>query len=173
MGEDIGLLILRLVLGLLIAGHGAQKVSRLFGGEGLDGGSREFAADGFIGGRATAVAAGASQLAAGLLLALGLMTPAAAMIVAGVMTLAVTVKHRHGLWSHHGGYEYPLVLIVGAAALALAGPGSLSLDALLGLSRPPLLIALGTVGGGVGAGLAMRWLLHASTSPLARHRKDR
>ncbi|MET9588875.1 DoxX protein, partial [Streptomyces sp. NPDC006539] len=52
---DAGLLILRLVIGLLIAGHGLQKVSFCLGGHGIEGGAAEFRADGFRGGRLTAV----------------------------------------------------------------------------------------------------------------------
>ncbi|MFE3905947.1 DoxX family membrane protein, partial [Streptomyces sp. NPDC059153] len=95
---DTGLLVLRLVAGLLVAGHGVQKVSFRLGGEGLAGGSEEFRRDGFRGGRLTALAAGGGQVGAGLFLAAGLLTPAAAMAAAGVMTVATTVKWRNGLW---------------------------------------------------------------------------
>ncbi|SPE99572.1 DoxX [Streptomyces sp. MA5143a] len=72
---DTGLLLLRLVAGLLIAGHGVQKVSFLLGGNGLAGGTEEFRRDGFRGGTLTALAAGGGQLGAGLFLAAGLLTP--------------------------------------------------------------------------------------------------
>ena len=90
---NTGLLVLRLVVGLLIAGHGVQKVSFHLGGNGLAGGTEEFRHDGFRGGRLTAVVAGASQIGAGLFLTAGLLTPLAAM---GVMTVAGTVKWRKG-----------------------------------------------------------------------------
>ncbi|MGW9031762.1 DoxX family membrane protein, partial [Streptomyces sp. NPDC055722] len=51
---DAGLLILRLIIGLLIAGHGIQKISHFLGGHGIEGGAAEFRADGFRGGRLTA-----------------------------------------------------------------------------------------------------------------------
>ncbi|RFA12239.1 hypothetical protein B7R22_16550 [Subtercola boreus] len=78
--DSVGLLLLRVVIGALLAGHGVQKVSRQLGGRGLDGGAAEFAADGFRGGRLTALAAGVSQLGSGLFLAFGALTPVAAMV---------------------------------------------------------------------------------------------
>jgi uncharacterized membrane protein YphA (DoxX/SURF4 family) len=85
---DAGLLVLRLVVGLLIAGHGVQKVSFRLGGNGLAGGTEEFRRDGFRGGRPTALVAGGSQIGAGLFLTVGLLTPPAAMAAMGVMTVA-------------------------------------------------------------------------------------
>ncbi|MFG3505563.1 DoxX family protein [Streptomyces sp. NPDC047821] len=158
---DIGLLLLRLLTGLLIAGHGVQKVSFRLGGAGLGGGAEEFRHDGFRGGRLTALAAGAGQIGSGLLLAGGALTPLAAAGAAGVMTVALTVKWRHGLWVQKDGFEYPLVLVVIASALALTGPGRHSADALLGLLPWPWWAPVLAVAGGVGSGLAVRALLHA------------
>lgn len=134
---DTGLLVLRLVAGLLIAGHGVQKVSFRLGGNGLAGGTEEFRHDGFRGGRITALAAGASQIGAGLFLASGLLTPMAAMAAMGVMTVAGTVKWHNGLWVQNDGYEYPMVLVVASAVLALTGPGRWSADHILGLTPGP------------------------------------
>jgi putative oxidoreductase len=157
---DAGLLVLRLVVGLLIAGHGVQKVSFLLGGQGLAGGTEEFRRDGFRGGRLTALAAGGSQLGAGLFLTAGLLTPLAAMAAMGVMTVAGTVKWPKGLWVQNDGYEYPLVLVVVSAALALTGPGRWSLDEALGLTPwPGRLVAAALVTGPV-SGLLTRLLLH-------------
>ncbi|MGW7426225.1 DoxX family protein [Streptomyces sp. NPDC054813] len=120
---DTGLLVLRLAVGLLFVGHGIQKVSHRLGGHGIEGGAAEFRADGFRGGRLTAAAAGGGQIVAGLLLSAGALTPLAATIAAGVMTVAVTVKWRNGLWVQNNGYEYPLVLLILPAVLTLTGPG--------------------------------------------------
>ncbi|GHB80667.1 hypothetical protein GCM10010377_82980 [Streptomyces viridiviolaceus] len=156
---DSGLLVLRLVVGLLIAGHGVQKVSFRLGGNGLAGGTEEFRRDGFRGGRLTAVAAGGSQIGAGLFLAAGLLTPLAAMAAMGVMTVAGTVKRHKGLWVQNDGYEYPLVLVTVAAALALTGPGRWSLDGLLGLTAWPLWILLAVIVIGPVSGLITRTVL--------------
>ncbi|TYR65367.1 DoxX family protein [Streptomyces parvus] len=157
---DIGLLILRLVAGLLVAGHGVQKVSFRLGGRGLAGGTEEFRGDGFRGGVLTALAAGTTQIGAGLLIAAGALTPLAAAGVVGVMTVALTVKLPHGLWVQNDGYEYPLVLVAVPAALSLTGPGRWSVDQALHLTPWPAWWAVVTVAGGMASGLAVRLLLH-------------
>ncbi|MFG2966748.1 MULTISPECIES: DoxX family protein [unclassified Streptomyces] len=163
---DAGLLVLRLVVGLLIAGHGVQKVSFRLGGNGLAGGTEEFRRDGFRGGRLTALVAGVSQLGSGLFLAAGLLTPPAAMAAMGVMTVAATVKRPHGLWVQHDGYEYPLVLVAVCAALALTGPGRWSLDHMLGLTPWPVWVALAAIVTGPASGLLTRLVLHReATAP--------
>ncbi|WP_190125633.1 DoxX family protein [Streptomyces inusitatus] len=157
---DTGLLVLRLVAGLLVAGHGVQKVSFRLGGEGLAGGVEEFRRDGFRGGRLTALAAGGGQIGAGLFLAAGLLTPPAAAVAAGVMTVAVTVKWRNGLWVRHDGYEYPLFLVVVAGVLALTGPGRWSADHALGLTPWPGWIPVTALVVGPVSGLLTRAVLH-------------
>ncbi|POX45505.1 DoxX family protein [Streptomyces sp. Ru72] len=157
---NTGLLVLRLVVGLLIAGHGVQKVSFRLGGNGLAGGTEEFRHDGFRGGRLTAVVAGASQIGAGLFLTAGLLTPLAAMAAMGVMTVAGTVKWHKGLWVQNDGYEYPLVLVVVSAALALTGPGRWSLDGALGVTPWPLWVVLPAIVLGPASGLLTRLVLH-------------
>ncbi|WP_033332718.1 DoxX family protein [Streptomyces novaecaesareae] len=167
---NAGLLALRLVVGLLIAGHGVQKVSFRLGGHGLAGGTEEFRHDGFRGGRLTAIAAGASQIGAGLFLTAGLLTPLAAMAAMGVMTVAGTVKRPKGLWVQNDGYEYPLVLVAVCAALALTGPGRWSLDHALGITPWPLWIVLPAIVFGPVSGLLTRVALHRP--PAATERKQ-
>jgi putative oxidoreductase len=161
---DSGLLVLRLVVGLLIAGHGVQKVSFRLGGNGLAGGTEEFRRDGFRGGVLTALAAGGSQIGAGLFLAAGLLTPLAAMAAMGVMTVAGTVKWRKGLWVQNDGYEYPLILVTVAAVLALTGPGRWSLDHLLGPAAWPVWVSLAAVALGPVSGLTTRMALRRPTA---------
>ncbi|WP_225823505.1 DoxX family protein [Streptomyces naphthomycinicus] len=165
---DAGLLILRLVAGLLIAGHGVQKVSFRLGGHGLAGGTEEFRNDGFRGGRLTAVVAGASQIGAGLFLTAGLLTPLAAMAAMGVMTVAGTVKRPKGLWVQNDGYEYPLVLVVVSVALALTGPGRWSLDRALGITPWPVWIAVAAIVIGPASGLLTRLVLHRAPTAVER-----
>src|SRR5258705_6827010 len=127
---SIGLLILRLVVGLALAGHGTQKLFGWFGGYGLNGTAGFLEQLGFIPGRRNALFAGLAETAGGLLLALGLATPvAAAMIVAVMMVAAVSVHLKHGFFAHNQGYEYTLVLAIAALTIAFTGPGPISLDA--------------------------------------------
>ncbi|MFF9086418.1 DoxX family protein [Streptomyces sp. NPDC014991] len=163
---NTGLLVLRLVVGLLIAGHGVQKVSFHLGGHGLAGGTEEFRHDGFRGGRLTAVVAGTSQIGAGLFLTTGLLTPLAATAAMGVMTVAGTVKRVHGLWVQNDGYEYPLVLVAACAALALTGPGRWSLDHAFGLTPWPVWIVLPALVTGPTSGLLTRAVLHRAPAPI-------
>ncbi|MEU0184321.1 DoxX family protein [Streptomyces sp. NPDC006207] len=164
---DTGLLILRVVMGLLIAGHGVQKVSFRLGGHGLAGGTEEFRRDGFRGGSLTALAAGTGQIGSGLFLVLGALTPVAAMVAIGVMTVAITVKWRHGLWVQNDGYEYPLALVVVTGALSLTGPGRWSADHAAGLNSWPVWLSAAAIALGLASGLLTRAILHR---PLAHER---
>ena len=129
-----GILFLRVVVGLLLFGHGAQKLFGWFGGHGPRGTAGFFGSLGFRRQHALpmAVLAGLSE-AAGLLFALGFLTPFAALAIASVMVVAVgTVHWRNGLWVTNGGYEFNLVLWTVAIAVAASGPGRFSLDSAFG-----------------------------------------
>jgi putative oxidoreductase len=132
---DTGLLVLRLVLGLLLIGHGSQKLFGLFGGHGPEGTGGFFHSIGFRPGRPMALVAGASEVGAGLLLALGLLTPLAAAAVVGTLFVASSVHWKNGLWGQNGGFELALFYAVTAVALAFSGPGDYSLDNVVGLDH--------------------------------------
>ena len=122
---DAGLLLARLVLGVLMAAHGSQKLFGWFGGYGLDGTAGFFEALGFRPGRLFAATAAATEIAGGLLLALGLLGPfGAALIVSVMIVAAVSVHWQHGVFAANNGIEVPLLYGAGAAALALTGPGA-------------------------------------------------
>jgi len=125
---DIGLLVIRAVLGLLMAAHGGQKLFGWFGGKGLGPTSAWFTAIGFVPGRQMAVVAGGTELVAGLLLAVGLLTPLAAAGIVGTLTVAMYTHRANGLWNANGGYELALSYTAGAAGVGLAGAGRFSLD---------------------------------------------
>jgi putative oxidoreductase len=128
--------LLRLVVGGLFVGHGTQKLFGWFGGHGLDATAQGFEHLGMRPGRPNAIAAGGAEAGGGALLALGLETPfAASVLVATMLTAIHRVHAKNGPWSSNGGYEYNLVLIAAALALAEVGPGALSLDAARGRER--------------------------------------
>jgi putative oxidoreductase len=132
---SIGLLILRLVVGLSLAAHGAQKLFGWFGGYGLTGTGQFLEPLGFRPGWRQALQAGLAETLGGLFLAAGFLTPAAAAAVVAVMLVAaVSVHLKSGFFAQGGGYEYTLVLGAAALALAFTGPGALSADHALGIS---------------------------------------
>ena len=161
----IGLLILRLVVGLTLAAHGAQKLFGWFGGYGLNGTGGLLEQLGFVPGRRNALFAGLAELGGGLLLALGLATPVAAALIVAVMTVAAVSAHlKQGFFNHNQGYEYTLILAIAAVSLAFTGPGPLSLDARLGVHDAGPVWGLAALVLGVVAGtirLARRQVLAA------------
>ncbi len=129
---NIGLLIIRLVIGVLFIGHGAQKLFGWFGGYGLKGTGGWFESIGMKPGVTMALFAGLAELIGGLLFALGFLTPLAGIIIAGTMVMAIVKVHgQNGLWATANGYEYNLTLLAVAIGIALIGAGQYSVDAFL------------------------------------------
>lgn len=151
----MGLLLLRVIVGLLFVGHGAQKLFGWFGGHGIDGTADFYEQLDYPRPRTMAIVAGTTETGAGLLLALGFLTPLAAAGIIGVMVNAAVVAHAdNGLWNTQGGFEYNLVLGAAAAALAFAGPGALALDGAIGWGLAGNVwgwtaVVLGIVGAGI------------------------
>ncbi|MET9342288.1 DoxX family protein [Nonomuraea sp. NPDC003727] len=137
--EDIGVLLLRVPAGLLLMGHGAQKLFGWFDGGGPDKTGEVMTALGYPHGKLVGTVAGLGELGSGAGIALGAATPVSAAGLIATMTNAIVAAHLpQGLWAQHGGFEYPLVLGTAATALAVHGPGSLSVDAMLGVERKGL-----------------------------------
>jgi putative oxidoreductase len=130
--RDLGLLTLRVGVASALVAHGAQKLFGWFGGTGLEQTGAMFEQVGFRPGKLNAIAAGLGEAGGGALLAVGLATPGAGAAVAGTMIVASSMHVEEGFISSKGGFEYPAVLGWSAAALALTGPGTLSLDHVLG-----------------------------------------
>src|SRR6187549_598661 len=166
---NIGLLLGRLVIGLVMAAHGAQKLFGWFGGYGLNKTGEFFAYLGFQRGKAFAAAASLTEITSGLLVALGLLGPVGPALIVSVMLVAiVTVHWEHGLFASNNGIEVPLLYVTGAVALALVGFGRYSVDALLGLDAlwSPALTWLALAAGALGAGANLT--LRRPPAPTAR-----
>ena len=130
-----GLLALRLVIGLGMAAHGSQKLFGWFGGHGLAGTGGFFEMIGFRPGRLFALAAGVTELASGLLIALGFLGPIGPALMLSVMIVAaLTVHWKNGYFAQSNGIELTVMFAVGAVALAFTGFGEFSLDAVTGLA---------------------------------------
>lgn len=135
---DTALLILRLVVGLYVTAHGAQKLFGWFEGHGFSG------TQGFVGGMLGyrpawlwTLAVGLAEFAGGLLFVLGLLSPIGAIGIAAAMLSATLVPHwSKGPFATKGGYEQTLTNLAVAVGVGLAGPGAYSLDQLLGISVP-------------------------------------
>ncbi|BBX45984.1 DoxX family protein [Mycobacterium cookii] len=126
---DVGLLILRLVLGLTLAAHGFNK---FFGGGRIPGTAGWFESIGMKHGKFQAVVAASTEISAGLGLAAGLLTPiTAAGFVALMLVAAWTVHRKNGFFIVKEGWEYNLILAAAAVAVATTGPGQYSLDWLI------------------------------------------
>lgn len=160
---SVGLLVIRVVIGFVMAAHGAQKLLGWFGGYGLTRTSEFFAHLGFRPGRAFAAAASLTEITGGFLVALGFLGPVGPALVISVMIVAaITVHWEHGLFASDNGIEVPLLYATAAVALVLTGYGRYSLDAQLGLTdlwTPALtwlVFGAGVLGGFANAALRRR-----------------
>ncbi len=164
---DIGLLVLRLAVGLTMAAHGGQKLFGWFGGYGLAGTGGFMESLGFRPGRVHAALSGSAELLGGLLIALGLFTQVGAALVIAVMVAAIGSVHLpKGFFVSDGGFEYNLVIMAAVAALAFTGPGAYSLDAAEGLAVSGWLPGVIAVGAGLVLGSGA--LAARRTAPVAR-----
>jgi len=164
---DIGLLVLRLAVGLTMAAHGSQKLFGWFGGYGIAGTGGWLEGLGFRPGRVHATLAGTFEFVGGLLIALGLLTPLGSAMVITVMVTAIGSVHLpKGFWVTDGGFEYNLMILASSAALAFTGPGAYSLDAVQGLELsgwvPGVIVVV------VGLGLGGGALVTRRPAPVAR-----
>jgi putative oxidoreductase len=132
---SIGMLILRLAVGLLFVGHGTQKLFGWFGGGGPDRTAGMFESLGYRPARPMAITGGLAETFGGLSLALGFLTPLGAAAIIGMMLNATLSVHlKNGIWNTKGGFELPLTNAAVATALAFGGPGKISLDYLIGFT---------------------------------------
>lgn len=168
---SFGLLILRVVVGLTVAGHGAQKLFGWFGGSGLTGTRGMVTRLRFQPVELWTWALIFGEFGGGLLLALGLLSPLGSFAILGPMVVAIWVVHvPKGFWNTKGGLEFPLQIAAAAVALSITGPGAYSLDSLLRLALPEpatwIALAIGVIVA-VAAGLGSRALSSKQAAPTA------
>src|SRR5439155_21648317 len=118
---DVALLILRVLIALLLAGHGSQRLFGWFAGYGLPATGSFLEAQGFRPGRLWALLAGLGELGGGVLFALGLLSPLGGLAIAAAMFVAIVRVHGpNGPWAQNNGFEYPLVLLAIGLVVAAA-----------------------------------------------------
>lgn len=153
--NDIGLLILRLVVGLILAAHGAQKLFGWFGGPGIEGWSGILSQMGIRPAGPWAWLHALTEFVGGLMLGIGFLTPIAAAALAAVMVMAIVKVHwKNGFFNKNGGIEFTLGMLGGMIAIGLSGPGAYALypQSLFGWSPAVLFLitlALGLLGDGL------------------------
>ena len=131
---DLGLVILRVVIGLIVAAHGAQKLFGWFGGHRIEGTAQFLSSLGVRPATFWAVIVGIAEFGGGLLTAAGLLGPVGPALLVGAMLAATALVHwDKGFWATAGGIEYTLALGTAALAMALTGFGRFALDNALGL----------------------------------------
>ena len=170
--QDLGLLVLRVAVGALLIAHGLQKAFGWWGGPGFNGWEESLAGMGYQHADILTYVATAGQIAAGVLLVLGLFTPLAAAgalayLVNGVLAEAMAAHEEARLSDFlTDGHEYKLILVCAVAAIILIGPGRYGLDAGRGWARRPFIGSFAALVLGVGAGIAV-WVLLNGGNPLA------
>jgi putative oxidoreductase len=154
---DIALLLLRVIVGLLVAGHGSGKLFGWFMGPGLAGFTGWTDSMGLRPARFWAVLGGLAEYGGGMLLVLGLFGPLGSLGIAASMLTAIAKAHWPRIWVTENGMELPLTNLAAAAVVGIAGPGVYSLDALLGTALPGsvAIAALALTLAGVVAGLVV------------------
>ena len=148
---------LRVVIGLIVAGHGLQKAFGWWGGPGMTGWVGAMNRMRIRPATPWAWISMLSEVLGGIGLAVGLLTPLPSLAIAGSMLVAIALVHwPRGFWVTKGGYEFNLSILAAIAAIAIAGPGSLSLDAALRIHLPePITLIVGTIVLLIGVGVAL------------------
>jgi putative oxidoreductase len=149
---DLGLLVIRVVVGLTFAAHGAQKALGWWEGPGWTGWQFAMNRMGFRPPALFAAASIGAELVGGILLSVGFLTPLAALLLVAQSVVIIAKTHwPHGFWNKANGFEYPLSLLAASIGIGLAGPGAVSFDAHLHVEPTTSLrlglILLGIVGG--------------------------
>ncbi len=170
MLEDFGLLLLRLVVGGLLGGHGSQKLFGWFGGFGINGTAGWLESMGLKPGRFWAAGASTSEFGGGALTALGFLHPLGPIATIAAMIMATAKAHwGKPIWVTEGGAELPVINIAAALSLAFTGPGRFSVDSLFGIRLPRTLVALVIVAEAVLIAIGISSSPTAQPSPTDEH----
>jgi len=155
MSIDSGLLLIRVVVGLILAAHGSQKLFGWFGGYGLRPTGNFLATTGLKPGVLWAFLGGLSEFGGGVALALGFLSPLGSIGVIAAMTTAALTVHWPRFWMSDNGIELTLTNALVALGVAIAGPGLYSVDAALGIALPqPATLIVGLVAALLGVSVA-------------------
>jgi putative oxidoreductase len=170
--QHLGLLVLRIGLGVVLAAHGLQKLFGWWGGEGMGGFKNSLSDVGYQHADILAYVSAGGEIVAGVLLVLGLFTPVAAagalaFLINGLLATMSARPHSHSLtYFLPNGHEYQITLIVLAVAVILCGPGRYGLDAGRGWSHRPFIGSFVALLAGIAAGVAV-WVLLNGVNPIA------
>jgi len=168
--QHLGLLVLRVGLGAVLGAHGLQKLFGWWGGQGVTGFKNSLSDVGYQHADILAYVSAGGELAAGVLLVLGLFTPVAAagalaFLINGLLA-SISARPHSFLFFLPEGHEYQITLIVLAVAVILAGPGRYGLDAHRGWAHRPFIGSFVALLAGIAAGIAV-WVLLNGVNPIA------
>jgi putative oxidoreductase len=170
--QHLGLLVLRVGLGVILAAHGLQKLFGWWGGQGVTGFKNSLSDVGYHHADVLAYVSAGGEIVAGVLLVLGLFTPVAAagalaFLINGLLANVSTGPHSRSFsFFLPQGHEYQIALIVLAAAVVLSGPGRYGLDARRGWAHRPFIGSFVALLAGVAAGIAV-WVMLNGVNPIA------
>lgn len=153
----LGLLVLRVVIGLTVAAHGAQKLFGWWGGPGMKNWTGAMTRMRLRPAAPWAWISALGELLGGLGLAAGLLVPLPNLAIAGAMLVAIALVHwPKGFWNSKGGFEFNLSILGAITAIALIGPGAYSLDSMLRLHlSEPVTLGVGAVAVLIAVGVAL------------------
>jgi len=169
--QHLGLLVLRVGLGVVLAAHGLQKLFGWWGGSGVTAFKNSLSDVGYQHADILAYVSAGGELAAGVLLVLGLFTPVAAagalaFLINGLLASVSARPHtRTFSFFLPEGHEYQITLIVMAAAVVLCGPGRYGLDARRGWAHRPFIGSFVALLAGIAAGVGV-WVALNGVNPI-------
>ncbi|BBZ45105.1 membrane protein [Mycobacterium parmense] len=170
--QNLGLLIMRLGLGVVLGAHGLQKLFGWWGGSGVTAFRNSLSDVGYQHADILAYVSAGGEVVAGVLLILGLFTPLAAagalaFLINGLLATISARPHSHTFsFFLPQGHEYQITLIVLAAAVILCGPGRYGFDAGRGWAHRPFIGSFVALLAGIAAGVGV-WVLLNGVNPIA------